>query len=152
MKGISMKAIIKLSNALVACLLALSFSLIAGPSLAQTAPEAKGRLFINLTSLEPQRVALANFIGSSQAEAGVPVTMLLSIDAVRIANKNAPLFAVQRADLENTMKAGVRVIVNPRSMMYHGMTDGDLMEGVQKGNPKLLREALIVPNTSTLTW
>ncbi len=147
-----MKAIIKLSNALVACLLALSFSLIAGPSLAQTAPEAKGRLFINLTSLEPQRVALANFIGSSQAEAGVPVTMLLSIDAVRIANKNAPLFAVQRADLENTMKAGVRVIVNPRSMMYHGMTDADLMEGVQKGNPKLLREALIVPNTSTLTW
>ena len=147
-----MKTIMKLSNALVACLLAISFSIFASSALAQTMPEAKGRLFINLTSLEPQRVALANFIGTTQAEAGVPVTMLLSIDAVRIANKNAPLFAVQRADLEHSIKSGVRVIVNPRSMMYHGMTDADLIDGVQKGNPKLLREALIVPNTSTLTW
>lgn len=147
-----MKGTMKIAHSLTAGLLALSLSLSAAPAAAQAAPEAKPRLFINLTSLEPQRVALANFIGTSQAEAGVPVTMLLSIDAVRIANKNAPLLAVQRADLENSLKAGVRVIVNPRSMMYHGMADGDLIDGVQKGNPKLLREALIVPNTSTLSW
>jgi len=147
-----MKGMFKLSHALTAGLLALSLSLSAVPAAAQATPEAKPRLFINLTSLDPHRVALANFIGTTQAEAGVPVTMLLSIDAVRIANKNAPLFAVQRADLQNSIKAGVRVIVNPRSMMYHGMADGDLMDGVQKGNPRLLREALIVPNTSTLSW
>lgn len=147
-----MNVIVKLPRALLACLLALSLSLGALPAAAQAAPDAKPRLFINLTSLDPHRVALANFIATTQAEAGVPVTMLLSIDAVRIANKNAPLFAVQRADLEHSIKTGVRVIVNPRSMMYHGMVDGDLMEGVQKGNPKLLREALIVPNTSTLSW
>lgn len=147
-----MNAIVKLPHALLACLLALSLSFGALPAAAQAAPDAKPRLFINLTSLDPHRVALANFIATTQAEAGVPVTMLLSIDAVRIANKNAPLFAVQRADLEHSIKAGVRVIVNPRSMMYHGMADGDLLEGVQKGNPKLLREALIVPNTSTLSW
>lgn len=147
-----MKAIMKFPQMLFACLLALSLSLAAAPASAQAAPEAKPRLFINLTSLDPHRVALANFIATTQAEAGVPVTMLLSIDAVRIANKNAPLFAVQRADLEHSIKTGVRVIVNPRSMMYHGMADGDLIEGVHKGNPKLLREALVVPNTSTLSW
>lgn len=147
-----MQGMTKLSQALAAGAVALTLSLSAVPAAAQAAPDAKPRLFINLTSLDPHRVALANFIATTQAEAGVPVTMLLSIDAVRIANKNAPLLATSRADLENSIKAGVRVIVNPRSMMYHGMADGDLMDGVQKGNPKLLREALIVPNTSTLSW
>lgn len=142
----------KLTLALATSALALTLSTSATPVLAQAAAEAKPRLFINLTSVDPQRVALANFIATTQAEAGVPVTMLLTIDAVRIANKNAPLFATQRADLEHSIKSGVRVIVNPRSMMYHGMADADLMEGVQKGNPKLLREVLLQPNTSTLSW
>ncbi len=142
----------KLTQALSALVLALCLALTAAPSLAQAGAEAKPRLFINLTSVDPHRVALANFIATTQAEAGVPVVMLLSIDAVRIANKNAPLFATQRADLEHSIKTGVRVIVNPRSMMYHGIADPDLMDGVQKGNPKLLRELLIQPNTSTLSW
>jgi predicted peroxiredoxin len=134
-------------------MVALVLSLPVGSTFAQSAAaDGKPRLFINLTSVDPHRAALANFIATSQAEAGVPVTMLLTIDAVRIAAKAGPAFATQRADLENSIKAGVRVIANPRSMMYVGMKDDDLIEGVQKGNPKLLREALLVPNTQTLSW
>ncbi|MBM3272908.1 hypothetical protein FJY94_06625 [Candidatus Kaiserbacteria bacterium] len=93
------------------------------------------------------------FIATGQAEAGLPVTMLLSIDAVRMAVKTLhPTLAVQRADLDNAIKAGVKIIVNPRSMMYHNIADADLMDGVTKGNLKLLRETLSLPNTVTLSW
>jgi predicted peroxiredoxin len=143
----------KLARAFAALLLVLSLSLPTATTFAQSAPEAKVRMFINLSSVDPHRAALAMFIATSQAEAGVPVTMLLTIDAVRLAVKTPhPSLAVERADLDNAMKSGVRVIVNPRSLMYHGITDADLMDGVQKGNPKLLRETLSQPNTVTLSW
>ena len=81
------------------------------------------------------------------------MSLLLTIDAVRLAVKTPhPALGAERADLENAMKSGVRVIVNPRSMMYHGIADADLMDGVNKGNPKLLRETLSLPNTVTLSW
>lgn len=143
----------KLARLFAAFVLVLGFTLPAAPALAQTAAEPKVRMFINLSSVDPHRAALAMFIATSQAEANVPVTILLTIDAVRLAVKTPHAsLAGERADLENAMKSGVRVIVNPRSLMYHGITDGDLMDGVQKGNPKLLRETLSLPNTVTLSW
>lgn len=143
----------KLARALAAFLFALSLSLPAAPAFAQATAEPKVRMFINLSSVDPHRAALAMFIATSQAEAGVPVTMLLTIDAVRIAVKTPhPSLALERADLDNAMKSGVNVIVNPRSLMYHAIADADLMDGVKKGNPKLLRETLSQPNTVTLSW
>ncbi len=134
-------------------LLALGLSFSTARTFAQAAPEPKVRMFINLSSVDPHRAALAMFIATSQAEAGVPVTVLLTIDAVRLAVKTPhPALASERADLDNAMKSGVRVIVNPRSLMSHGIGDADLMDGVQKGNPKLLRETLSLPNTVTLSW
>ncbi|MRR50605.1 MAG: hypothetical protein EG825_06770 [Rhodocyclaceae bacterium] len=143
----------KLARAIAAILFALSLSLPAASSFAQATPEPKIRMFINLSSVDPHRAALAMFIATSQAEAGVPVTMLLTVDAVRMAVKTPhPSLALERADLDNAMKSGVSVIVNPRSLMYHGIADADLMDGVKKGNPKLLRETLSQPNTVTLSW
>ena len=143
----------RLIRAFSAVLVALSLSLSTAPAFAQATPEPKVRMFINLSSVDPHRAALAMFIATSQAEAGVPVTVLLTIDAVRLAVKTPhPSLAVERGDLDNAIKSGVRVIVNPRSLMYHGITDADLMDGVQKGNPKLLRETLSLPNTVTLSW
>jgi predicted peroxiredoxin len=110
-------------------------------------------MFINLSSVDPHCSALAWFIATSQAEADVPVTVLLTIDAVRLAVKTPhPSLALERADLDNAMKAGVSVIANPRSLMYHGITYADLMDGIKKSNPKLRRETLSLPNTVTLTW
>lgn len=143
----------KVSRAFAAFLFAISLSLPAASSYAQATPEPKVRMFINLSSVDPHRAALAMFIATSQAEAGVPVTMLLTVDAVRMAIKTPhPALAVERADLDNAMKSGVNIIVNPRSLMYHGIADADLMDGVKKGNPKLLRETLSLPNTVTLSW
>ena len=143
----------KLVRFVAAFLLAASLSVTTAPAFAQATPEPKVRMFINLSSVDPHRAALAMFIATSQAEAGVPVTMLLTIDAVRIAVKTPhQSLAGERADLDNAMKSGVKVIVNPRSLMYHGIADADLMDGVQKGNPKLLRETLSLPNTVTLSW
>jgi predicted peroxiredoxin len=143
----------KVARLFAAFMLALSLSLPTASAFAQATPDPKVRMFINLSSVDPHRAALAMFIATSQAEAGVPVTMLLTIDAVRMAVKTPhPSLAVERADLDNAMKSGVRVIVNPRSLMYHGIADADLMDGVQKGNPKLLRETLSLPNTVTLSW
>lgn len=143
----------KTVRTLAALALALSLSVSVAPTFAQAPAEPKVRMFINLSSVDPHRAALAMFIATSQAEAGVPVSLLLTIDAVRLAVKTPhPALGSERADLENAMKSGVRVIVNPRSMMYHGITDADLMDGVNKGNPKLLRETLSLPNTVTLSW
>lgn len=143
----------KISHAFATFLFAVSLSLPASSSFAQATPEPKVRMFINLSSVDPHRAALAMFIATSQAEAGVPVTMLLTVDAVRMAIKTPhPALAVERADLDNAMKSGVNIIVNPRSLMYHGIADADLMDGVKKGNPKLLRETLSLPNTVTLSW
>jgi predicted peroxiredoxin len=143
----------KLARVFAAFLLAISLSLPAASSFAQASPEPKMRMFINLSSVDPHRAALAMFIATSQAEAGVPVSMLLTIDAVRMAVKTPhPSLAIERADLDNAIKSGVNVIVNPRSLMYHGIADADLMDGVKKGNPKLLRETLSLPNTVTLSW
>jgi predicted peroxiredoxin len=143
----------KLARVFTAFLLVLGLSLSATPTFAQATPEPKVRMFINLSSVDPHRAALAMFIATSQAEAGVPVTVLLTIDAVRLAVKTPhPSLALQRADLDNAMKSGVSVIANPRSLMYHGIADADLMDGIKKGNPKLLRETLSLPNTVTLSW
>jgi predicted peroxiredoxin len=143
----------KLARAFAAFLIALGLSLSAPATFAQATPDPKVRMFINLSSVDPHRAALAMFIATSQAEAGVPVTVLLTIDAVRIAVKTPhPSLALQRADLDNAMKSGVSVIANPRSLMYHGIADADLMDGIKKGNPKLLRETLSLPNTVTLSW
>lgn len=143
----------KLARVFAAFLLAISLSLSAAPTFAQATPEPKMRMFINLSSVDPHRVALAMFIATSQAEAGVPVAMLLTVDAVRMAVKTPhPSLAGGRADLDNAIKSGVRIIINPRSLMYHGIVDADLMDGVQKGSPKLLRETLSLPNTVTLSW
>lgn len=143
----------KLARLFAAFLLVLSISVANSPAFAQGTPEPKVRMFINLSSVDPHRAALAMFIATSQAEAGVPVTVLLTVDAVRIAVKTPhQSLAGERADLDNAMKSGVKVIVNPRSLMYHGISDADLMDGVQKGNPKLLRETLSLPNTVTLSW
>ena len=143
----------KLARLFAAFLLAISLAFPASSSFAQASPEPKVRMFINLSSVDPHRAALAMFIATSQAEANVPVTVLLTIDAVRIAVKTPHAsLSNERADLDAAMKACVKVIVNPRSLMYHGITDADLMDGVQKGNPKLLRETLSLPNTVTLSW
>lgn len=143
----------KFARLFAAFLLAISLAFPASSSFAQASPEPKVRMFINLSSVDPHRAALAMFIATSQAEANVPVTVLLTIDAVRIAVKTPHAsLSNERADLDAAMKAGVKVIVNPRSLMYHGITDADLMDGVQKGNPKLLRETLSLPNTVTLSW
>lgn len=142
-----------LARVFAAFLFALGLSFANAPAFAQATPEPKVRMFINLSSVDPHRAALAMFIATSQAEAGVPVTVLLTIDAVRMAVKTPhPSLSLERADLDNAIKSGVRVIVNPRSLMYHGITDADLMDGVQKGSPKLLRETLSLPNTVTLSW
>lgn len=129
--------------------LALSLGLLALPARAgDTDP-----LFILLGSDEPQRAVAGLTLGLHQHQSGHPLTLFLSDRAVLLgARSQAERYAAPQQLLQELLRQGAMVLVSPVSMRHHGVSEADLLPGLQVGNRQLTGEALFRSGTRTLSW
>jgi len=114
------------------------------------------RLFVNLTSDEMNRAAMAiGFSTKMLQENKVPVTIFLNVEGVRIADKSIPGHKHANGKslkemLAGFMKAGGSVIVCPMCMKnVGGLTKDDLIDGVKVGGTWA---AMSAENTIVLSY
>jgi sulfur relay (sulfurtransferase) complex TusBCD TusD component (DsrE family) len=110
-------------------------------------------LFVNLTSDEGHRVNMALDFGTKQMGRGHPLTVFLNDRAVHVASKaNAAKFPEQQQKIEELIGKKAAVIACPFCMKHYGVQEGDLLPGIQVGNPELTGKALFKDGTKTMSW
>jgi len=142
-------------NRLQIYFLSILFLLISGP----LAAAEQGSLFINLTSNEINRAAMAvNFGHRVMQKKKLPTTIFLNVDGVRLVNKHIPQH--QHANgktihqmLQAFMADGGKVIACPMCMKHvGGMAKNDLIDGVLIGGPDTTWAALFADNVTVLSY
>ena len=128
-------------------------SLFLALSALQAQAGATDPLFINLTSDDPHRAKMAITFGGKQQERGHPLTIFLNDKAVLVGSKaGATQFAEQQKALQSLMDAGAKVLICPMCMKHYGVTEADLIPGLQIGSPERTGEALFQDGGRTLSW
>lgn len=123
------------------------------------ASDSGQKLFVNLTSDELNRAAMAITFGTRVlTQKKIPVTLFLNVDGVRIADKNIPgnkqvggkSLQVMLAEF---MQAGGHVIVCPMCMAnVGGLGKDDLIPGVEVGGPDITWPLLFAEGTTVLSY
>lgn len=141
-----------------AALLTLLLVLVTHTAIAED-KASEQKLFVNLTSNEIKRATMAiMFATRVRQQKQMPVTIFLNVDGVQIANKNQPeiknvMDKSLKTMLQDFMKAGGRVIICPMCMKNAaGITQADLIEGVELGGPDVTWLALFAENTTVLSY
>lgn len=121
--------------------------------------EAQKSLFVNLTSNEMNRAAMAITFGTRVlTQKQIPVTFFLNVDGVRLVNRHIPgnthvSGQTLQQMLTEFMKAGGKVIACPMCMKnVGGMTRADLLDGVVIGSSDVTWPALFAENTTVLNY
>lgn len=123
------------------------------PALAQEQASEQAPLFINLITDDPHRAHMALAFGRNQLALGHPLTVFLNDRGVFIAaEQGGERFGLHQGMLAELVEAGAKVIVCPMCMKHYGVTEADLLDGLQVGKPELTGGALFAPDTRTLTW
>lgn len=131
---------------------ALVASLVGGISAGAMAG-ASDPLFINLTSDDGHRFAMALAFGGNQAKLGHPLTIFINDRGVLVASKaNADKFPEQQKTLASLLAAGASIYVCPMCMKHFGVKEDDLLPGLKVGNPEAVGGALFKDGSKTLTW
>ena len=124
-----------------------------------SAADGEQKLFVNLTSDDMKRAAMAiGFSSKILAKKKIPVTLFLNVDAVRIADKRIPGStyvtgkSLQAMPIE-FMKLGGRVIICPMCLQtVGGIAKDDLLEGVEIGGPDVTWPLLFAKGTTVLSY
>lgn len=123
------------------------------------AADSKDKLFVNLSSDELNRAAMAiGFSTNILTQKEIPVTIFLNVDSVRIVDRNIPEHKHANGKslkemLTAFMNAGGRVIVCPMCMKnVGGLSKGELIEGVEVGGPDVTWPALFAEGTTVLSY
>lgn len=121
--------------------------------------EAGKSLFVNLTSNEMNRAAMAiSFSTRVRTQKQIPVTIFLNVDGVRIVNRNIPGSThVSGKTLQEMISkfiaAGGKVIACPMCMKnVGGMKKTDLLDGVVVGSSDVTWPPLFADNTTVLNY
>ena len=116
-------------------------------------------LFVNLSSSDIGRAAMAiTFAHKVLVDRGIPVTIFLNVEGVRLADTTIPQHTHVTGDtlqekLQKFMADGGTVIICPFCMQnVGGMTKGDLLDGVLMGVPELTQGALFADNATVLSY
>ena len=123
------------------------------------ASESGQKLFVSLSSDEINRATMAiGFSTGVLTKKKIPVTIFLNVDGVRIADKNIPEHKHANGQstkemLATFMQAGGRVIVCPMCMKnVAGLSEDELIEGVEVGGPDVTWPALFAEGTTVLNY
>lgn len=115
-------------------------------------------LFVNLTTDEVWRAAMALSFARNAQNAGHPVTIFLNVTAVRLASTALP----QTVDpvsgktaqqlLGEILDHGGTVIACPMCLQHAGVAREALLERVQVGSPQITLPALFQPGGQVLSY
>jgi sulfur relay (sulfurtransferase) complex TusBCD TusD component (DsrE family) len=110
-------------------------------------------LFINLSTDEAHRAAMAISFGKHHSASGHPLTIFLNDKAVMLGVKAGSVrFLDQQQALSEAISSGALVIMCPMCLKQAGYTEADLITGVILGGPKVTGEALFRDGTKTMSW
>ncbi len=113
----------------------------------------KDSLFVNMTTDDPHRAAMAISFGGNQFGRGHPLTIFLNDKGVLVgARSNASRYAEQQKSLAELMTKGATVLICPMCMKHYGISQGDLLPGIKVGSPEVTGGALFKDGSRTLTW
>jgi sulfur relay (sulfurtransferase) complex TusBCD TusD component (DsrE family) len=137
--------------------------LISGLVSTANAAEAKGGLFINLTTDDTWSAAKAILFAHQKVlKAGhKPVAIWMNVRAIYLIDKKRAshvhgLMKQEGQSIQDMLTAfmndGGIVIACGACSEAAGLTQADFIDGVQMGNPDLVRGLLFDPNVKTLGW
>lgn len=134
-------------------LVLIALALLAAVAARPAAADEPASLFVNLTTDEPHRVAMALSFAKAQLGLGHPVTVWLNDRGVFVGDpKSAGKLSEAHGMLKQLMSAGAQIIACPMCMKHYGIGDTSLLEGIKTGNPEMTGAALFKAGARTLTW
>ena len=117
------------------------------------------KLFVNITTDDTNKSAMAVSMATLVLTTKkIPVTILLNVDAVRLADKTIPQNKYASGEtvtemLAGFMKAGGKVIVCPMCMKnVGGMDKNDLIPNVIMGGPDVTFPVLLADDTTVISY
>ena len=117
------------------------------------------KLFVNITTDDTNKSAMAVSMATLVLTTKkIPVTILLNVDAVRLADKTIPQNKYASGEtvtemLAGFMKAGGTVIVCPMCMKnVGGMDKNDLIPDVIMGGPDVTFPVLLADDTTVISY
>jgi sulfur relay (sulfurtransferase) complex TusBCD TusD component (DsrE family) len=110
-------------------------------------------LFVNLTTDDPHRIAMALAVGASARQRGHPVTIFLNDRGVFAGStRYADRFAAQQRAMAELVQRSVSLLVCPMCMAHHGIGAGDVLPGLVISHGERLEAALFAESVRTLSW
>ena len=123
----------------------------------------KGGLFVNLTTDDTWAAAKAILFAHEKVlkQGHKPVAIWMNVRAIYLIDKKRPshvhgLMKEKGQSIQDMLRAfmgdGGIVIACAACSQAAGLTESDFIDGVQMGNPELVRGLLFDPNVKTLSW
>ena len=142
--------------------LMLAFALSSLLAVANAAGD-KGGLFVNLTTDDTWAAAKAILFAHEKVlkQGHKPVAIWLNVRGIYLIDKKRPshvhgLMKEKGQSIQDMLRAfmndGGIVIACAACSQAAGLTESDFIDGVQMGNPKLVKGLLFDPNVKTLSW
>ena len=127
------------------------------------AADVRGGLFVNLTTDDTWAAAKAILFAHEKVlkQGHKPVAIWMNVRAIYLIDKKraSHVHGLMKEDsqsiqdmLKAFMKDGGIVIACGACSQAAGLTQADFIEGVQMGNPELVKGLLFDPNVKTLSW
>jgi len=128
-----------------------------------SAADAKGGLFVNLTTDDTWSAAKAILFAHEKVlkQGHKPVAIWLNVRGIYLIDKKRPshvhgLMKEKGQSIQDMLLAfmndGGIVIACAACSQAAGLTESDFIEGVQMGNPDLVKGLLFDPSVKTLSW
>jgi sulfur relay (sulfurtransferase) complex TusBCD TusD component (DsrE family) len=128
-----------------------------------SAADAKGGLFVNLTTDDTWSAAKAILFAHEKVlkQGHKPVAIWLNVRGIYLIDKKRPshvhgLMKEKGQSIQDMLRAfmndGGIVIACAACSQAAGLTESDFIEGVQMGNPDLVKGLLFDPSVKTLSW
>jgi predicted peroxiredoxin len=124
---------------------------------AVTSPKAAS-LFVNLTTDDPWRGAMAIGFAQQMLQKGHPATIFLNVSAVNLASQKLPQHTngitgkTLQQMLQEFISQGGTVLICPNCMKQSGISETDLIQGVKMGSPQATQPLLFAEDVRVMSW
>jgi predicted peroxiredoxin len=115
-------------------------------------------IFYNVTTDETWASEMATGQAAMAMKSGYKVVVFLNVRAVYLASKSRALDTFSgtgktaREMLSDLIKDGARVIICPMCMNKAGITESDLLDGVEMGGPKVTFPLVTAEDTVVISY
>ncbi|WP_017292956.1 DsrE family protein [Geminocystis herdmanii] len=115
-------------------------------------------LFVNLTTDDSWRGAMAIGFAEKVLQQGHPTTIFLNVSAVNLASQKLPQHTngitgkTLQQMLQEFIAQGGSVLICPSCMKQGGISDNDLIQGVKMGSPQATQSLLFEDNVRVMSW